>query len=289
MMPTKFSKAWVEIDPALKHGGIPNELHGYVGPDLGDNPTTVNPDCLAIFMELQSVIASVSMAPESMSEAQPGRGIVEESLNGLNAVFEKIVDVTHTDATKFHAWRHAIPPNLDFKLAPIRFPLRNPFANEFVHYGIGALVEVAELNRNANHSGLDPQSGNGLIAPLYYWKSKVMKIMFDLEVAGEISMNEMIDLFQGKYRPGPTVSKPDESAERADGDAVLEALSGTDVLQWTPNDVEWATFGNLNMKRFIPERTFQPEGAYPTTEDVRFEQTVDARDGSSTISTASQP
>jgi hypothetical protein len=280
MMPTKFTLPWATIDPALKHGGITDALAPYfVGPDLGDNPNTMNGDMVMIFRELSRVTQSISMAPEAMKEGAPGRRIVEEALRGMNTVLEKIVDVTHTDATRFFEWMHAIPPNMVFPLVPIRFPLRQEFANQFVHYGLGLLVEVAELNRNANHAGLDPQSADVLIAPLYNWKANVLKYYFDLEVAGEISRQEMNELFNGKYRPGPTVSRADDSAERPDPDAVNEAMSGIDVVQFFPSLQDWANFGRLAQVRYVPERVLQPEGALSVTEDVASEHAVNAVDG----------
>ena len=261
----------------------------FVGPDLGDNPITKNADIISIFNAVRNVTASISMSPEGMKQGYPGRRIVEESLRGMNTILEKIVDVTHTDATRFFEWMHAIPPNLTFPLAPIRFPLRQEFATQFVHYGLGLLVEVAELNRNANHAGLDPQSADVLVAPLYNWKATVMKYYFDLEVAGEISRQEMQELFDGKYRPGPTVSPPDDSAERPDATALSEKMSGIDVVQWYPSDADWSNFGRLADERYVPERIMQPEGALSTTEDVAYEHTVRSTDGTSTIGTSTQP
>lgn len=283
-MPGRFFKPWAEIDPSLKHGGIPGELEPFfVGPDLNDNPETKNPDLTNIFHTAQNAVRSISMHPNAMKEGYPDRGVVEESLLAVNSMLERIVDVTHTSATKFFTWCHAIPPNLGYSLAPIRFPVRQEYANTFVHYGIGLLVEIAELNRNANHSGLDPQAADRLIAPIYNWKANVIKFYFDHEVAGEISRDEQTELFDGKYRPGPTVSRPDESADRPDSAATTDALSGVDVLQWFPSKEDWAVFGRLQDSRYVPERIFQPEGAYSTTEDVAYEQNVNPTDGSSVI------
>lgn len=290
MMPTKFFKPWSEIDSELKHGGIEGELAPYfVGPDLNDNPISKNPDLVSVFHTTQAVVRSISMSPEAMKEGYPGRRIVEEALRGVNLICEKVVDVTHTDATRFFEWCHAIPPNLGFALAPIRFPLRQEFASTFVHYGLGLLVEIAELNQNANHAGLNPQSADKLIAPLYNWKANVLKYFFDLEVAGEITVNEMNALLNGKYRPGPTVSPTDESAERPDAAATKEALSGVDVMQWFPSDMDWVNFGRLANERYVPERIYQPEGALSTTEDVAFENKVDPNTGASVIGNNSQP
>lgn len=276
MMPDKFYVPWIDIDPSLAHGGIDGELAPYfVAPDLGDNPTTKNPDMVRIFNEIRNSAQSVSMAPESMKQGYPGRRIVEETLRAMNTVMEKIIDVTHTNATRFHAWSHALPPSMHFPMAPIRYPLRQEFAHNFIHYCLGTLVETAELNRNANHNGLDPQAADILIAPFYNWKATTMKYYFDLEVAGEISREEMNSMFSGKYRPGPTVSPPDESAERPSLEDSVEALSGIDVLQWYPTQLDWNTFGRLADERYVPERIFQPEGAMSTTEDVASEFNVD--------------
>lgn len=290
MMPEKFSLPWIEIDPELKHGGVDGELAPYfVGPELGDNSASLNQDMITIFAAVNKVGMSISMAPEAMSEAQPGRRVIEEALMGINDIFEKIIDVTHTDASKFFEWNHASPPRDDFGLQPLRYPLRNRLIHTFVHACIGLLIEVAELNRNGLHAGLDPQGANKLIAPLYKWKATVMKNLFDLEVQGEISMAEMIILFNGRYRPGPIVSPPDETAEMPSQAEVEAALNGQDVMQWFPSDVNWATFGNLNMLRYIPERTLQPEGTLPTTEDVAPENAVGS-DGASIIgNNAGQP
>ena len=277
MMPEKFYVSWEQIDPELRDGGIAGELAPFfVAPDLGDNSQTLNQDLRQVFYAVNRMASSISIAPESMSEAQPGKRIIEECLMAINDFFEKVVDRTHTDASRFFEWSHPIPPRDQFPMFPIRFPLRNPLINSFVHYCIGTLVEIAENNRNALHAGLDPQGADKVIAGLYNWKANLLKHNFDLEVAGEISRSEMIDLYSGKYRPGPTVSPPDDSAELPGAGDVAAALSGVDVMQWYPSEVEWSKFGELNMSRYVPERVLQPEGAYPATEDVAHEQPVGA-------------
>lgn len=292
MLKEQFYVPWQDIDPNLTDGGIPGELAPYyVAPDLGDNPSSKNTDMIMIFNTTRDVVQSISMHPEAMKEGQPNRRIVEESLRGINAILERIIDVTHTDATNFFNWVHAIPPRLVFTQAPIRFPLRCSFANQFVHYGLGTLVETAELNRNCIHGGLDPQSADALIAPMYAWKAGVMKFYFDLEVAGEISRAELNELFEGKFRPGPIVSPPDADADRPDSAKTSEALSGKDVMQWYPTTEDWAVFAKLNQERYTPERIYQPEGAISTTEDVAFEQKFDSETQQPIIggTTISQP
>lgn len=271
MMPTKFWVPWSEIDPEMRHGGIPGELAEFVAPDINDNKTTQNVDQVRIFAVVRDACQSISMSPESMKEGEPRRRIVEECLRAINDILEKALDRSHSSATRTFEWCHAVPPQVTFPLSPIRFPLRNPFANEFVHYMLGTMVEIAELNCNANHAGLGINDVSKIVAPCYQWKANVIKHYFDHEVAGEISSAELDQLFQGIVRPGPVVSPPDASAQRPSDAGVAEALSGIDVIQWFPNDSDWAIFGNLERNRYVPERIYQPEGAYPSTEDVQYE------------------
>ena len=272
MMPHHFYVPWAEIDPNLQHGGIEGELAGqFVGPDIGDNTSTLNLDLLAIFQAINDCGASISMHHEADREGYPAKGIVEESLKAVNFIFEHIKDRTHTTASRFFGWNHAIPPRQLFKIRPTRYQLRSIFAQEFVHTCIGAMVETAENNRNAAHSGLDPQAADRLIAPFYDWKAKCMKHYFDIEVEGELSREELNAILSGKYRPGPVVSPPDESRETPDSKALMEALSGANVVQWFPNMEWWAIFGDLNDKRYQPER------ARTTTEDVAPETPVNIR------------
>ncbi len=268
-MPSKFHIPWGELDPTFRHGGIDGELENqFVSPDLGDNWQTKNVDNLKIFRTLNEVATSISMHHESDKEGYPGRSLVEEVLRGLNLINEQIVDVSKSCSTRFFGWTHAIPPVNDYDVRPVRFPLRNNFAQEVVHYLIGDMVECAELNRNGSHAGLDPQSANVLIAPLYNLKANVIKYYFDTEVAGELSSFELDSIMGGKFRPGPTVSYPDETAELPDAADVIEAMNGADVVQWFPTEPNWVVFGKLARDRYTPERIYQPEGKRSVTEDV---------------------
>jgi hypothetical protein len=275
-IPQKFHLPWSEIDPAMTHGGIPGELTEFVGPDLGDNPRTKNQDIKIIFTAVMTTAASISMAPEANKEGPPQRNIVEETLRSLNFIFERILDRTQTMASNTFEWCHATPPYEYLMLRPVRYPLRQAFADQVTHYLLGTLVEIAEMNRNANHSLLDPNTAHRMMAPLFHLKKLICKDYFDVEVAGEISLNEMIALMSSVKKVGPVVVPPGESQNLASAESVAEAMTGIDLLQWYPNDQHWATFGEKLAQMYHPERVWQPEGAYPTTEDVASENTIQA-------------
>ena len=273
MMPEKFVIPWVEVDPNLTHGGISGELAGiFVAPDLTDNWQTKNSDNLKVMRALNDVSASISMHPDSDMEGYPTRNIVEEVMKATNFVLEKIMDSTSSSANRTFGWTHAIPPVDDYALRPIRYPVRGGYALDVLKFMIGDQVECAELNRNCAHSGFTPQDAAVLLRPLFEIKSSAMKLYFDLEVSGELSMAEVEEMMRGRYRPGPTVSPPDDSAERPSASDVEEAMTGTDVIQWYPSPADWVIFGRLRDNRYVPERIYQPEGHRATTEDVASEQ-----------------
>jgi hypothetical protein len=208
------------------------------------------------------------MSPEADVQGPPGRNIVEEVLNSINFIFERILDRTITVATKTHEWTHAIPPAQGFQLQPIRFPLRQSFASRVVHYMIGSLVEVAEMNRNGNHSGIDVSTSKRMLSALFYMKCQIAKDYFDVEPYGEISMDELIDIMSG-IKPVPqTITPSGEEQQLPDMAAVNEALDGEDMLQWYPNDANWVIFASKEAALYKPERTWQPEATNQTTEDV---------------------
>jgi hypothetical protein len=266
-MPTKFTKPWPDIDPSLRHGSIPGETaEGWVGPDLGDNLMTTNRDTHRIVYSLSQIATAISMNPEADMQGFPGRRLVEESLMAAATFVEMVVDVTHTHATKFFAFTHAVPPTSVFKVTPIRYPVRSQFADDFLHYTIGTIIELAETNRNAAHQGLDPKASNIILEALWTWKAQVMKFWFDKEVSGEISSRELADLYAGKIRAVP--SYPDETSETPEAAAVSDALTGVDVLAWLPTEADWTKFAELQERRYKAEVTFQPEDTRQTTEDV---------------------
>jgi hypothetical protein len=277
-IPQKFHKPWNEIDPSMAHGGVAGELTEFVGPDLNDNPKTKNQDIKTIFTAIMTTAASISMAPEANKEGPPGRNIVEETLRALNFIFERVLDRTKTLSTGTFEWCHATPPYEYLMLRPVRYPLRQTFADQVVHYLLGTLVETAEMNRNANHSMLDPNTANRILAPLYHLKSLIAKDYFDVEVSGEISLEEMIAMMVGLKKVGPVIVPAGQSQVLADAGDVAEALSGIDLIQWYPNQQHWTTFGEKMVQMYHAERVWQPEGAYPTTEDVASENTVPAAD-----------
>lgn len=281
MMPTKFTKDWEQIDPELRHGGIPGQtIDGWVGPDLGDNLTTTNRDTHRIVYSLSQIATAISMNAESDMQGFPGRRLVEETLMAAATFVEMVVDVTHTHATKFFAFTHAVPPTSVFKITPIRYPVRCQFADDFLHYAIGTIIELAETNRNAAHQGLDPKASNIILEGLWTWKAQVMKFWFDKEVSGEISSRELADLYAGITRAVP--SYPDQTSETPDSAGVDKALTGIDVLAWLPTPADWTKFAELQERRYKPEVIFQPEDTRQTTEDALPPGGVEPAAGTST-------
>lgn len=273
MLPINFWVPWEEIDPDLTHGGIEGELAGqFVGPRLGDNPSTKNIDVLTVFHALRDAAASLSMQPHANNEGAPMRNEVEESLKAWNWVVERILDRIQPTANNLFTWCHATPPTINFDVRPVRFPLRQEFLHTATYMLLGTMVEVAESNANGFHSGIDISSGHKMLAPLYHWKASVIKDWFDQEVAGEITEQELTQLYSAITPPGPTIVPAGETAPLADSGEVVEALGGVDVLQWFPAIEHWTKFAEKRQALYSPERIFQPEAGMRTTEDVAPEQ-----------------
>lgn len=272
-IPAKFYQPWSEIDPSGNHGGLPGNLDEFVAPRLGDNPSTQNRDLHYIFADVRDCAAALSMHPQGTVEGPPIRNTVEEVLKALNLCLERIVDRTKSTSTNFFLWQHAVPPAEDFRQRPIRYPLRNKFLDSCIYFFLGALVEIAEANANGLHAGLDTQSGALLLSPFLHLKATCAKDLFDREVEGEISPNELAGLF-GSLPPAPTITTPDETQPAPPAEAVSGVLSGIELLQWYPDDAEWTIFAHKNANAFRAERIWQPESASPTTEDVAPPQPV---------------
>lgn len=269
MIPGMFHQPWKDIDPSLQHGGIPGELEGqFVGPRLGDNPKTSNYDAYRVFRLLNDFAAAMSMRPDANVEGPPVRNAVEEFLRGVNLIVEQVYDRTQGDASRVFMWEHATPPNELLRVRPVRFPLRNEFAQEVVHYLLGCQVEIAEMNVNGFHATFDPSSSARILAPLVHLKSNIIKLWFDQEIQGEISAEEIALMMTDKSHPGPVVVPSDASAGLATDAEVTEAMAGVPVLQWFPDAPAWVKFGEKRSAMLKFERIWQPEGASPTTEDV---------------------
>lgn len=272
-LPTNFWIPWNEIDPDLTHGGIEGELEGqFVGPRLGDNPNTKNTDMLTVFHALRDGAAALSMHPSANNEGPPMRNEVEESLVAWNWITERVLDRIQPTSNRLFQWCHATPPTIGFDVRPVRFPLRQEYLHGAIYMLLGTMVETAESNANGFHSGIDPQSAHKILAPLYHWKANVIKDWFDKEVAGEISEDELKQIYGGVSRPGPNIVLPGETQPTADAGDVSEVLQGISVLQWFPDTEDWTVFGNKRLELYYPERIFQPEAGMRTTEDVAPEQ-----------------
>lgn len=276
VMPTTFFKPWSEVDPTLAHGGIPDVIgEGFVAPDLGDNPTTLNADLLRIFAAVRDTATAISMEPSADVEGPPLRNIVEEVLRGYNFIAERIIDRTRGDATAIFQWTHAVPPRTVYRVRPIHFPLRNDFANDAVFFLIGMMVEVAEANANGLHSCLDPSSSARILAPLHHVKANIARDWFDKEVAGEITLDEITTLYaKVGAPPGPTIVPPSETAPVPGSSDVAEVMTGVEILQWYPTEADWTKFGQKRSALYKPERIWQPEGALSVTEDISPETPV---------------
>jgi len=267
-IPEKFWQPWSEIDPTGNHGGIAGALSEYVGPRLGDNAKTKNVDIHTIFIEMSEAASSLSRHPAANTEGPPIRPIMEETLRALNLIFERILDRTRVCATGYHYWTHATPPMLDFKVRPIRYPLRSMFAEQVIYFLLGTLVETAEVNANDYHSNLDPSSAYRLTSPLYHLKANIIRDYFDIEVENELTTEELVGLTAKLTRPGPTIVPAGSTQPKADSKEIEESLSGVDVLQWFPDQGDWVTFARKQMEVYKSERIWQPEGAGSSTEDI---------------------
>lgn len=272
-VPQTFFVPWSDIDPSLQHGGIPEVVgDGYVGPNLGDNPTTRNRDIRYIFDVIRDHGAALSMHPNADLESPVVRNVVNEVLKSINLIMERILDRTRTLATSFLILQHATPPSDRFELRPIRYPLRNPFMADVIYWYLGAMAETAEMGVNGWHSCLDPKTAHAILAPFFHVKANIIRDYFDQEVEGEIAMDELVTLFNSGelkniYSPGESRSLPDTAG-------VADALKGVSLIQWFPADADWSIFADKQSKAFVPERIFQPEGSSGTTEDIAPERPV---------------
>lgn len=268
MIPTKFWQPWLEIDPTLGHGGIPGELGDYVGARLGDNPQTKNIDMVMIFNTVRDSAAALSTHPYANVEGPPERGLVEETLKALNWILERMMDRTKVNSTSIFTWCHATPPMVDFAQRPIRYPLRSDFAQQAIYHLLGDMVEIAELNSNAHHSCMDPSSALRVMNPLLHLKGNIIKDWFDQEVAGELTLAELNEIFAGIATPGPSIVPAGQSQTPPSLGDTIAALSGVSLVQWYPGTDHWAIFGRKHTELYKPERIWQPEGTGSATEDI---------------------
>ncbi len=265
-----FHIPWSEVDPTLQHGGIAGQLaEGFVAAKLGDNTASKNMDARTVFAVVRDFTASVSMHPEANIEGPPQRGIVEDVLRGLNWVLERLWDRTRSSADVFFTWTHATPPSESFRLRPVRFPLRNEFAHTAIETLLGSMIEIAEMNANAHHTGFDPSSTARMLGPFLVLKANLMRDFFDKEIGGQITAQELATLFAATSPPpGPTIVPPGQEAPTPTSAAVAVEQQGADVVQWFPTPEDWAVFGRKRDALYKAERIFQPEAAFGTTEDV---------------------
>jgi hypothetical protein len=226
----------------------------------------------AIFAVTRDVAASISQAPSSETEGAPNRNIVEEVLRGTNAISERMLDRITPNSNRLFEWTHATPPMIGFRLRPTRFPLRNEFANTAVFTLIGTLVEIAENNANGHHSRMSPNQAAPLLAPIWHLRASILRDWFDAEVAGEISVDELVRMFDGVAPPEPTFTRPGDTHPRPDAEEVKAHLEGVDVLRWHPSEQDWQVFAKKVAGLYQPERLHQPEGSLRTTEDIAFEE-----------------
>lgn len=277
MLPSKFHVPWVEIDPSLQHGGVAGELEGqFVGPALGDNSKTTNVDMYRVFRVANDISASLSMRPDANMEGPPVKNSVEEVLQAVNLYIERVRDRTTASSTKIFQWTHATPPYIDFKLRPVRYPLRNEFMHDVIFHWIGTQVEIAEMNANALHANVDPSSCVRMLVPILHMKANIIKDWFDKEVAGEVSVEEIAEMFVGITQPGPTIVPSDQTMPSPSPEAVTIAMAGVDLVQWYPSAADWQVFGKKRDEMLKLERIWQPEGSRRTTEDVAPELPVKA-------------
>jgi len=266
-VPERFYIPWNQVNGATSlPGGFPGELGDFVAADLGDNAQTRNSAAVRLYDAVQEVATTLSTHPYADLQGYPERSMVEESLLGCNSILQKIVDRTQASSDSLYKWVHRTPPYRSFGLMPIRYPVRNPFLSEVVFNLIGLLGEIAEANANTLHRGFDIRTGRQFLRTPLLIKSDIARDFFDIEVAGEISDDELRELFTGITtkvvpRPGDTASAP--SAE-----AVAEAMAGVAIIDWQPSDVHWAVFGKKRDSAFDIERITQPEAGRTTTEDA---------------------
>lgn len=258
-----FFQPWSEIPGPQRGADVDSAVESeFVAPRVTSMPRSNNSDLIEIHSVLNQAAAHIAAQGGADIQGPPRQDFVAEALKALDFSIDIIRDRTVLMATSTRKWTHAVPPMLRFQAWPVRFPLANTAASTLVFNLIGAAVEASRSIANGYHQGIDVTESHQVARPVIASKARLIKDLFGVEVAGEISFDEYKELF-GTVPPDQTGTSADRP--RPDQAAVAEVLRGTDVVLWRPTDVDWVKFAEMREKRFRPVSLFTPRTAFTDT------------------------
>lgn len=183
----------------------------------------------------------------------PLKDVVKEILNGINQSVAKVrkQTVSFADEMFEYDWG-GVPP---WKIEPIavRFPSANFWSLQAsLAYG-ASVYALIRVDSNGVPNGLTRVSAGSIIKPLIQLKKRIIMQLFEIEVQGVATPEEITALFS-QFKPTVPVGDGTISQETAEGDessprpsleSASNILKGTDIFTWVPSDSDWLKFDRV--------------------------------------------
>lgn len=235
----------------------------YLQVDVKSRDMTWNSLLWQLWDEIHGQIQPFSAMPFSLT-SELTQDAVRAALASIDKSFAFVFKKVRTHANEFFSSTFGGPQGMHFEPYPIRWPGENRFALKVVLKFAEALHQIPMVRANVLDNGV-PSAHAGIVArPIYYLKEWIMREVFQVEIKGMVSPDELDAIFRDTSMMPPLTKSIDDrhdtraeiaaEDERALTDEsvpvptpeVLEAVkAGKDVWTWVPTGSHWAALGEI--------------------------------------------
>jgi len=235
---------------------MPGHASDFVIANIGEHKVTNNSDLWLLIDRVQAEAQSLGNSPAFVQPIVDPQ-FIRDTLLAIDRVRAMAVGMLISQASGFFTRRFGGPSQKAHALAPIMYPGVNRIGAVVVESFLCSLHQAPRVNSNMFDQGLLSEDCATVLHSLISAKGRIMRQLFQKELAGELSPAELTALFEGStlqppsQRPTGAAALANETVPAPDAAQLTEALSGVDVVTWVPTDGDWAICATV-LKRMTP-------------------------------------
>lgn len=235
----------------------------YLSVDPLDRGETANGSLWDLWDVMNQEVAKISTHPAARQPLMT-KDLMETTLIAMDKIMVNISIRIQTRANKTFSRVYGDARNRKYEAYPIRWPGENRQALNIVLALVDSVFAVPQIPSNRIDNGIIDDHAALIARPIFDLKARLMREWFNIEVKGEISVDELQALFRNaKLIPPLRASifdrrdtatdlsgedadaKSDETGKTPTEEELLAVTSGQDVFLWRPELGDWTRFGEV--------------------------------------------
>lgn len=250
----------------------------------GPRNLTLNDDTWDLWDILNRSAQHLSAIPAAAKPVLT-RDLVQAAFEMVNISFAEIVTRVRTRANRLFSDTFGGPNRLSFEPYPIRWPGESRHAYRMVMAFISAAFQVPQIKSNLLDHGVLDNHAKIILRPLFDLKANMMRTFFNLEITGEVSVDELDAVFRDGAPLPPLMHSFDDERDGAAAQAAEDAAAltnesakipsretqakiseGVEVWTFVPHAEHWTLFAEVLRRRefdgpnFVPAEPFRVAG-----------------------------